>query len=138
MSAAAAYLDASAVVKLFKPEAESVRLAAALAGHELWVTSELVTVEAACVARRLGGQGMVAAAESVVARIELIPCTEAIRKRAAASFSVALRALDAIHAASALAVREEIALAMVYDGDLGAALEAEGLTVASPATDRGR
>ncbi|MDQ3647915.1 MAG: PIN domain-containing protein [Actinomycetota bacterium] len=133
MSAAVAYLDASAVVKLFKREAESSPLATALAGHELWVASELVTVEAACVARRLGGEGMVALAQSVVARVELIPCTGAIRGRAAASFSVPLRALDAIHAASALSMSDEIASAMVYDADLGAALEAEGLTVASPA-----
>jgi len=32
-------------------------------------------------------------------------------------------------------VREEIASAMVYDADLGAALEAEGLTVRAPAAD---
>jgi len=135
LSAGAAYLDASAVVKLFKPAAESSPLAAALEGHELWVASELLTVEVACAARRLGGEGTVAAAASVLARIELIPCTETIRERAAASFSVPLRALDAIHAASALLVRDEIALAMVYDADLGAAMEAEGLTVTAPAAD---
>jgi len=133
LSAGAAYLDASAAVKLFKPEAESSPLAVALEGHELWVASELVTVEVACAARRLGGEGTVAAAASVLARIELIPCTAAIRERAAARFSVPLRALDAIHAASALLVRDEIALAMVYDADLGAAPEAEGLTVTAPA-----
>jgi len=135
LSAGAAYLDASAVVKLVKPEAGSSPLATALEGHELWVASELVTVEVACAARRMGGEGTVAAAASVLARIELIPCTETIRERAAASFSVPLRALDAIHAASALFVRDEIALAMVYDADLGAALEAEGLTVTAPAAD---
>lgn len=128
-----AYLDASAVVKLFKPEAESSSLAATLAGHELWLASELVTVEAACVARRLGDEGLLAAAASVVARIELIPYTAAIGERAAAGFAVPLRALDAIHAASALSLRDEIASVMVYDRDLGVALETEGLTVASPA-----
>ena len=122
-------------MKLVKPEAGSSPLAAALEGHQLWVASELVTVEVACAARRMEGQGTVAAAASVLARIELIPCTETIRERAAASFSVPLRALDAIHAASALFVRDEIALAMVYDADLGAALEAEGLTVTAPAAD---
>jgi len=136
LSAGGAYVDASAVVKLFMPEAESSPLAAALAGHELWVASELVTVEVACAARRAGGEDLVATAASVLARIELIPCTGAIRERAAASFSVPLRALDAIHAASALLVRDEIALAMVCDADLGAApLEAEGLTVTAPAAD---
>ena len=132
MSAGVAYLDASAVVKLFKPEAESQRLASLLAGRELWMASELTTVEAVCAARRVGGEGMVAAAESVVARIELIPFTEAIRERACGSFSVSLRALDAVHAATALWVRDDIALAMVYDADLRAALEAEGLSVVAP------
>lgn len=120
-------------MKLFKPEAESSRLAAALEGHELWVASELVTVEAACAARRVGGEAMVATAASVVARIELIPFTGEIRERAGASFAVPLRALDAVHAASALFVRDEIARAVVYDTELGAALEAEGLTVTAPA-----
>lgn len=132
MSVGVAYLDASAVVKLFKPEAESERLASMLAGHDHWMASEVTTVEAVCAARRVGAEGMVAAAESLVARIELIPFTEAIRKRACGSFSVPLRALDAIHAASALSVRDDIALALVYDTDLGVALKAEGLTVAAP------
>jgi len=70
---------------------------------------------------------------SVLARIELIPCTAAIRERAGASFPVPPRALEAIHAASALFVREEIALAMVYDADLRAALATEGLPVTAPA-----
>ena len=135
MSAGAAYLGASAVVKLFKPEPESPRLAAALEAHELWVASELVTVEAACAARRVGGEATFAAAASVLARIELIPFTGAILERAGASFSVPLRALDAVHAASALFVKDEIARAMVYDAELGAALEAEGLTVTAPAAD---
>jgi hypothetical protein len=78
---------------------------------------------------------VVAAAASVVARIELIPFSGAIRERAAASFSVPLRALDAVHAASALSVREEIASAMVYGDDLGSALEGEGLTVRAPTAD---
>lgn len=133
MSAGVAYLDASAVVKLFKPEPESSGLVEALASHELWVASEVVTIEAACVARRLGDEGIVVAAESVVARIELIPLTALIRERAGASFAVSLRALDAIHAASALSMRDEIASAVVYDADLGNALEAEGLTVEAPA-----
>lgn len=127
-----AYLDASAVVKLFKPEPESSRLAAVLAAHKLWMASELVTVEAGCAARRAGGDSMAALAESVVARLELIPCTEAIRTRAAARFSLPLRALDAIHAATALSVGDYLDAAYVYDADLIGALAAEGLTVASP------
>lgn len=127
-----AYLDASAVVKLFKPEAESPRLEEVLAGHKLWMASELVTVEAGCAARRAGGERMAAVAETVVARLELVPCTKAIRLRAAASFSQPLRALDAIDAATALGVRDVLDAVYVYDAHLSEVLAAEGLNVASP------
>ncbi len=128
----AAYLDASAVVKLFKPERESVRLAEALARYDLWVSSEVVTVEAACTARRAGGDEMAGVAESVVASLELIPFTPGVRQRAAASFDRALRALDAIHAASALALGDDVAVVVAYDAELAGALEAEGLQVLAP------
>lgn len=127
-----AYLDASAIVKLFKPEPESVRLAEALAGYDLWASSEAATVEAVCTARRAGGEEMVAAAQSVVAALELIPFSPAVRRRAEAPFDRALRALDAIHAASALALADDLAAVFAYDADLAGALEAEGLEVVAP------
>jgi len=129
----AAYLDASAVVKLFKLEPESSRLADVLGEYELWTSSELVTVEAACTARRQGNEAMLALAESVVARLELIPLTAAIRRRAGVRFARALRALDAVHAASALSIADDLDVVVVYDADLAAALTVEGLAVTAPA-----
>ena len=127
-----AYLDASAVVKLFKPERESVRLAEALARYDLWVSSEVVTVEAACTARRAGGEEMVGAAESIVEALELIPFTLAVRQRAAASFGRPLRVLDAAHAASALTLADDLTVVVAYDAELAGALDAEGLEVLAP------
>lgn len=127
-----AYLDASAIVKLFKPERESGRLAEVLAGYDLWTSSEVVTVEAACTARRLGDAQMVGAAESVLSSVALMPLTPRVRLRAAAPFGCRLRALDAIHAASALQIADDLAVVVAYDADLAGALEGEGLSVVAP------
>ena len=127
-----AYLDASALVKLFKPEVESPVLAAALRDHEVWISSEIVAVEAACTARRAGDEGMVRLAEAVVASVTLVPFTAAISNRAARAYSRRLRALDAVHAATALAVADECEAIFAYDDDLSLALRAESAVVLSP------
>ena len=127
-----AYLDASAIVKLFKPEGESERLAEVLAGYDLWASSEVVTVEVARTARRLGDAQLVGAAEAVLGSVALMALTPQVRRRAAASFARRLRALDAIHAASALAIADDLAVVVAYDADLAGALEGEGLSVVAP------
>jgi predicted nucleic acid-binding protein len=127
-----AYLDASAVVKLFKPEVESEALTHALNAWPVRASSELLAVEARCAARRLGGADVLERAESTLERISLIACSEAIQARAGREFTRRLRALDAIHAATALALGDVSGVAFVYDVDLAAAMAAEGLEVASP------
>lgn len=58
-----------------------------------------------------------------------------IQERAGRAFERPLRALDAIHAATILALGEELLeVVMVYGGDLRAAVEAEGMTVTAPAS----
>lgn len=128
----AAYLDASAIVKLFKPERESERLAEVLAGYDLWVSSEVVTVEVACTAHRLGDAQLVGAAEAVISSVALMAFTPQVRLRSAAPFARWLRALDAIHAASALAIADDLAVVVAYDADLAGALKGEGLSVVAP------
>lgn len=129
----AAYLDASAAVKLFKPEPESAALADALTGYELWVSSEVVAVESACAARRVGEKETLAEAAAVVARLELVRFTSELRTSAASAFAKPLRALDAIHLATALALRDRIDAFVVYDLDLIAAAAGEGLPILRPA-----
>ncbi len=127
----ASYLDASALVKLFKPEPETAALTVALKTAPVWLSSELVAVELRCAAQRVA-PALIEQAEAALSNVELVECTRAIQERAGMTFAASLRALDAIHAATALSVAEDIEAVYVYDADLGAALVAEGLTVAAP------
>ncbi len=127
----ASYLDASALVKLIKPEAETAALGLALGNVPVWLSSELVAVELRCAARRVD-PGLLEQADAALSNVDLVECTRAIQERAGTAFATPLRALDAIHAATALSVGEDIDAAYVYDDDLGAALAAEGVAVAAP------
>lgn len=72
-------------------------------------------------------------AEDVLSGVELIPWRVAAAQRAGTlTFAPPLRALDAIHLATALTLRENLAVLIAYDLELVAAARAEGLTVASP------
>ncbi len=126
-----AYLDASALVKLFKPEKESAELVRCVEDR-IWISAEIVVVEVICTARRLGGDAMLERAERAVSRLELVRLTAPVRDRAVQTFARPLRSLDAIHAAAALSVADDLELAVVYDLDLAAAMSAEGIHVESP------
>jgi predicted nucleic acid-binding protein len=131
---AAAYVDASAVVKLFKSEPETAVLMKELRQWPVWVSSELLAVEARCTARRLGSEALLDRADEVLAHIDLVRYSRAIGDTAGSAFEPALRALDAIHLATALAVRERLGIMVAYDSDLGKAAVNRGLPVASPAS----
>ncbi len=128
----AAYLDASALVKLLRREAETDALWDALSRWPVRVSSELLAVELRGTARRLGGAATLERAEAALATVDLVVLTEAIRDRAGATFTPALRTLDAIHVATALALREELAVVIAYDAVLCAAASAEGLETLTP------
>ena len=127
------YLDASALVKLFKPEAETAALRAELPRFPQRVSSELLAVEVRCTARRLGG-ALLTRAEAALTGVELTPLDLQVRERAGASaFSPPLRALGAVHLATALSMAEDLDAFFAYDADLCAAAAGEGLRVRSPA-----
>jgi predicted nucleic acid-binding protein len=128
----AAYLDASALVKLFKPEPETDALRGALHDWPVQVSSELVRVESVCTARRLGGADVLERALSLLEQIDLIPISPETVERATGAFTPALRAMDAIHLATALSMREDLGAVFVYDGDLHAAALAHGLDAVAP------
>jgi len=128
-----AYLDASAVVKLLKPEVESEALSHALSAWPVRASSELLAVEVRCAARRLGDADVLERAEITLARISLVACSEAIQARAGQQFTRRLRALDAIHAATAVALGDALGVVFAYDADLTAAVIGEGIEVAAPA-----
>jgi predicted nucleic acid-binding protein len=128
----AAYVDASALVKLFKAERETEAFRAALAAWPVQVASELIRVEAICTARRLGGQDILDRARAALERINLIPLSPEIIKLATDAHTPALRAVDAIHLATALTMRDDLGAMFVYDSDLHAAAQACNLNAIAP------
>ena len=128
----AAYIDTSALVKLFKSERETEAFRAALADWPVQVASELIRVEAICTARRLGGQDVLQRAGEALERINLIPISREIVELATAAHTPPLRAMDAIHLATALTMREDLGAIFVYDNDLHAAAGAHNLNPRAP------
>ncbi len=128
----AAYIDASALVKLFKPERETNAFRAALGDWPVQVASELIRVEAVCTARRLGGEGVLQRAEAALELINLIPISPEIIELATSAHAPPLRAMDAIHLATALTMRNDLGAVFVYDHDLHAATLAHQLNALAP------
>jgi predicted nucleic acid-binding protein len=128
----AAYLDTSALVKLFKAERETQPFRAALHDWPVQVSSELIRIEAICTARRLGGDELLQRAYSALERINVVPITPAIVDMATGAHAPPLRAMDAIHLATALTLREDLGAVFVYDADLAAAAQSHGLNSLSP------
>jgi predicted nucleic acid-binding protein len=128
----AAYVDASALVKLFKAERETEAFRTALADWPVQVASELIRVEAVCAARRLTGQDVLRRANAALERINLIPISPEIIELATAAQTPPLRAMDSIHLATALTMREDLGAVFVYDSDLHAAAQAHHLNPLAP------
>jgi uncharacterized protein len=128
----AAYIDTSALVKLFKAEPETEAFRTALGDWPVQVASELIRVEATCTARRLGGDGVLQRANDALERINLIPISPEILDLATNAYTLPLRAMDAIHLATALTTSEDLGAMFVYDNDLHAAAQAHDLNPLTP------
>jgi len=128
----AAYVDTSALVKLFKAERETEAFRTALTDWPVQVASELIRVEAICTARRLGGGDVLQRANATLERINLIPLSPEIIELATDAHTPTLRAMDAIHLATALTIREDLGAMFVYDSDLHAAAQAHNLNPIAP------
>jgi uncharacterized protein len=127
------YLDSTALVKLAVTEPESAGLSRWLADRPnlIRVSSSIVRVE---VLRSIWRADPAALPEGyqVVQRIREILLTEAVLSRAATLRPEALRAVGAIHLASALAIRRNLTAFVAYDNRLLAAAKETGLHTASP------
>jgi predicted nucleic acid-binding protein len=128
----AAYIDTSALVKLFKAERETEAFRTALGDWPVQVASELIRIEAVCTARRLGGEDVLQRAYAALDRINLVPITPAILDIATGAHAPPLRAMDAIHLATALTMRQDLGAVFVYDADLAVAAGSHGLNSLSP------
>jgi predicted nucleic acid-binding protein len=131
------YADTSAVVKLVVRERESGALDQELEQWRFVATSVITEVELHRAVARARAAGAVVADEWVVfgvlAAAAEIPLRDDIRAVASTLAPLELRALDAIHVASALALGEDAAGVLTYDTRLSDAARAQGLTVLSPA-----
>lgn len=135
------YLDASALVKLLVPEAGSDALNDALVGAEDVIVSDLALTEMASALGRRRREGLLAVAESrrlhreaerLAASCSRAELTPPIHRRAErlllAPLDTPLRALDALHLATAL--EAQAATLVTYDPRLRAAAVSQGLAVA--------
>lgn len=129
----AAYLDASAAVKLLRTEPESEALGAFLSDWPLRISSELLRVELACVCHRQGIP--VTDAEALVSGVRLLALTSAVQHRARERFDPPQRALDALHLAAAEHVRAQLGCFVSYDQEQLGAAEALGWRVERPGSD---
>jgi predicted nucleic acid-binding protein len=128
----AAYVDASALVKLFKAELQTAAFCDALSDWPVQVASELIRVEAICTARRLGAPDVLVRASAALERINLIPVSPEIIELAIGEHTPPLRAMDAIHLATALSIRDDLGTFFVYDSYLHAAASAHDLDPVAP------
>jgi predicted nucleic acid-binding protein len=127
------YLDSSALVKLVVTEPESSALMEFLRSQSERVSSAVALVEVPRALRRAGfGASERRRSREVIARIALVDVDRRILAAAAAVDPPALRTLDAIHLATALAVREDLATIVTYDRRLAAAAERVHLEVSVP------
>lgn len=135
------YLDASALAKLFVPEADSDSLNRALLGAEGVIISDLAITEMASALGRRTREGLLSSGESrrlhreverlaaACTRTELTPPVHRLAERLLlTSREVSLRALDALHIAMALDVRA--ATLVTYDPRMRAAAASQGVFVA--------
>jgi predicted nucleic acid-binding protein len=127
------YFDSSALVKLVRAETESAAL------HD-WLGSCTAPVASSALARtevlravRRDSTRLADKARRVLSAVDMIPMTFDLLDEAG-TLSAELRSLDAIHLASALRVRVDLAAFVAYDKRLLTAADEMGLPIASPGT----
>lgn len=128
----ALYLDSSAFVKVVIEEAESAALRGFLAASDARrVSSALLRTEALRAVRHLGPEALANVREGL-RRVELIAIDDRILDTAGMLEPRILRALDAIHLATALAVGDDLDAVVTYDERMVAAAELIGVPATSP------
>jgi len=125
------YLDASAIVKLVAPEAETEALLAFLVERPSQATSVVGLVEVRRAAAHRGGVSS-ERVDAVLSRITAIAVDRGVVGLAEAIGTPTLRTLDAIHLASAAVLADELEAIVTYDHRLAEAAAGAGLPTASP------
>ena len=130
-TAAVAYVDSSALVKLVIAEPESAALRTELARWDRQVSRALARVEVVRACARVDAKTR-GTAEQVIRALDLIAADDALLDEAARLAPAELRSLDAIHLASALLLGDALGVAIAYDERLLHELDAAGLATAAP------
>jgi uncharacterized protein len=131
VTARLAYLDTSAYVKLPLEEAGHEDLRFELSRWEGYVSSMLLGVEAIRACSRYGSdRGK--DARAWLEGVSLLPLDDAVLDAASSLTPSNLRALDALHLATALTVKTEIGAFFTYDRRLAEAAADHGLPVLHP------
>ncbi|MEJ7797174.1 MAG: type II toxin-antitoxin system VapC family toxin [Solirubrobacteraceae bacterium] len=126
------YLDASAIVKLVVDEGESQALRDALRDRSPRVSSALALVEVHLAAARRCPTPPSGRVSTILAGLTLIPVDHPTLESAASLGEHNLRALDAIHLATAQSLGEDLEAFIAYDQRLLAAARASGLSTEEP------
>ncbi|HVS63246.1 MAG TPA: type II toxin-antitoxin system VapC family toxin [Thermoanaerobaculia bacterium] len=129
------YCDSSALIKLFVQEPESDALRGYLAHRPVLVASEFLRVEVLRTVARRGGVAVSARAAAWLRSLALIPVSEPVLTRAVTVKPLEMRALDALHLASALDLSPLPHAFLCYDDRLANAARENGLNVVSPGRD---
>jgi len=128
------YLDSSALVKLIVTEPESAALTDLLRAWPDRISSALALTEVPRALRRAGfGVRERRRARQVLTRVNLVEVDRRILAAAATLDPPTLRTLDAIHVATALALREDLGGVVSYDHRLSVAAQRAQLDVLAPA-----
>ncbi|HEX2404625.1 MAG TPA: type II toxin-antitoxin system VapC family toxin [Acidimicrobiia bacterium] len=110
-----AYVDASAIVKLIVPEAESEALVSSLRGYDDHVTSVIAHVEVPRAVRRTGLDPDLVMTIDVLSRFATVALDHTVVEVARRLEPSRLRSLDAIHIASAISLGIEDLAFVAYD-----------------------
>lgn len=127
------YLDSSALIKLIFEERETQVLAEFLTAWPNRISSVLARVEVMITVRRVHDEDITRQARDVLDRLDLVCPDEDLFAAAAAIDPPVVRALDAIHLATAISLGHQLAGMVVYDLRLADAARRAGLTVWAPA-----
>ena len=126
-----AYLDSSALVKLFAEEEESAALRNELTRWPEQASSALARVEVIRVGRALGEE-VLAAARLVLNDLRLVRLSDELLDAAALIEPLPLRSLDAIHVAAAQSLGDALGTMITYDERMLAAARSVGVPTLTP------
>ncbi len=118
-------------MKLVLLEAEHEQLRAELARWEGVISSALLQVEAIRACARYG-PAYASAARDGLTGVALLPLDERVLESATELQPATMRALDALHLATALSVVDDLGVVLVYDERLHRAVREAGLSALRP------